>query len=62
MLLSLNELNKIKSIAEDVGTESFTLSHSYDSGIGSILYITYDTFVADYAAKVTIEVSGVENW
>ena len=62
MILSLNELNKIKTIAEEVGTEYFTLSQSNDSGIGKILTMTYDTFVADYAATVTIEVSGVENW
>ena len=62
MILSLNELNKIKQIAEEVGTEYFTLSQSNESGIGKILYMTYDTFIADHSAKITIEVSGVENW
>jgi len=62
MILSLNELNTIKKIAEDVGTEYFTLSQSNESGIGKILTMTYDTFVAEYAAKITIEVAGVEDW
>ena len=62
MMLNLAELNKIKKIAEEVGTEYFRLSQTKESGIGNILYMTYDTFVADYAAKVTIEVSGVKDW
>jgi len=62
MILSLTDLNKIKEIAEEVGTEYFTLSQSSESGIGNMLYMTYDTFIADYPAKTTIEVSGVENW
>jgi hypothetical protein len=61
-MLSLNELNTIKKIAEEVGTEYFTLSQSNESGIGNILTMTYDTFVAEYAAKITIEIAGVEDW
>jgi len=60
--LNVYELNKIKSICEDVGTEYFTLEQDSSSGIGSVLTMTYETEIADYPAKVSIEVSGVESW
>jgi hypothetical protein len=60
--LNIFELNKIKKICEDVGTEYFTLEQTNTSGIGSVLALTYETEIADYPARVTIEVSGVENW
>jgi hypothetical protein len=60
--LNVFELDKIKKICEEVGTEYFTLEQTSDSGIGSILTLTYDTEVAGYPAKMTVEVSGVEIW
>ena len=60
--LNIFELNKIKKICEEVSTEYFTLEQDNSSGIGSILTFTYETEIADYPARVTIEVSGVENW
>jgi hypothetical protein len=60
--LNIFELNKIKKICEEVGTEYFTLEQTNTSGIGSILTFTYETEIADYPASVTIKVSGVENW
>ena len=60
--LSIFELNRIKTICESAGTEYFTLEQSVGSGIGRILTLTYETEIADYPAKVTVEVSGVENW
>jgi hypothetical protein len=60
--LNVFELDKIKKICEEVGTEYFELEQTNDSGIGSILTLTYDTEVAGYSAKISIEVSGVENW
>jgi hypothetical protein len=60
--LNVFELDKIKKICEEVGTEYFELTQTNDSGIGSILTLTYDTEIADYSAKISIEVSGVENW
>lgn len=60
--LNIYELNKIKSICEDVGTEYFILEQDSSSGIGSVLTLTYDTEIADYPAKVSIEVSGVDSW
>jgi len=60
--LNVFELDKIKKICEAVGTEYFELVQTKDSGIGSILTLTYNTEIADYPAKISIEVSGVENW
>ena len=60
--LNVFELDKIKKICESVGTEYFTLDRTHASGIGSILTLTYDTEIADYPAKVTVEVTGVESW
>lgn len=60
--LNVFELDKIKKICEEVGTEYFTLEQTTNSGIGSILTLTYQTEIADYPAKISIEVSGVESW
>jgi hypothetical protein len=60
--LNVYELNKIKSICEDVGTDYFTLEQDSSSGIGSVLTMTYETEIADYPARVSIEVSGVDSW
>lgn len=60
--LNVFELDKIKKICEAVGTEYFVLEQTNNSGIGSILTLTYDTEIADHPAKVSIEVSGIENW
>lgn len=60
--LNIYDLNKIKSICEDVGTEYFTLEQDSTSGIGSVLTMTYETEIADYPARVSIEVSGVDSW
>ena len=60
--LNIFELNKIKKICEEVGTEYFTLAQTNTSGIGSILTMSYETEIADYPAKVTVEVTGVESW
>lgn len=60
--LNLTELNKIKEICELVGIEDFVLEQKSESGIGNILTLTYQSEIADYTAKVTIEVSGVESW
>ena len=60
--LNIFELNKIKNICESVGTEYFTLEQTNTSGIGNVLTFTYETEIADYPARVSIEVSGIENW
>jgi hypothetical protein len=60
--LNVFELDKIKKICEEVGTEYFTLEQTNNSGIGSVLTLTYQTEIADYPAKISIEVTGVESW
>ena len=60
--LSVFDLNKMKTICEEVGTEYFAIDQTSGSGIGNILTMSYDTEIADYPAKVTIVVSGAENW
>ena len=60
--LSVFELDQINTICESAGTEYFTLEQSVGSGIGRILTLTYETEIADYPAKVTVEVTGVESW
>ena len=60
--LNIFELNKIKKICEEVGTEHFVLEQDNSSGIGGVLTMSYETEIADYPATVSIEVSGVENW
>jgi hypothetical protein len=60
--LNTFELEKIKKICEEVGTEYFTLDRTSQSGIGSILTMTYETYIADYPATITVEITGVENW
>jgi hypothetical protein len=60
--LNVYDLNKIKKICEESGTEYFTLEEESKSGIGSILTVSYDTIVADYPAIVRVEVRGVETW
>ncbi len=60
--MSLYDLNRIKKICEEVGTEYFELNQPCGSGIGTILTLSYDTEYADCPAKVTGEISGVEKW
>jgi hypothetical protein len=60
--LNLHDLEKIKKICEEAGTEYFILEEENTSGIGSILTLTYDTEVAGYPAKMSVEVTGVESW
>jgi hypothetical protein len=60
--LSIKDLKKIKDIINELGIEEFTLKQEGVSGIGSILTLSYDTFVGDYPATMTVTVSGVEDW
>lgn len=63
MILQLHHLEMIKSICEDANVDTFTLSaEPNNSGIGTIVTLTYNTCVADYPAKMSIEISGVGDW
>ena len=59
--LSKEELEKILHICEEASVDYFTL-HRDQFGLGSILTLTYDTFVSDFHAKTAVEVSGVKDW
>ena len=60
--LNTSELEKIKKICETAGIDYFTLEQTNNSGIGSILTLTYETEVANHPASVSVEVTGVDNW
>jgi hypothetical protein len=60
--LNVYDLDKIKKICTEAGTEYFTLEEENKSGIGSILTLSYNTMIADYPAIVRVEVRGVESW
>ena len=60
--LNLFELEKIRKICEETGTEYFTLEQESRSGIGTIVVLSYDTMIADYPATVRVEVRGVDSW
>lgn len=60
--LNLIELARIQEVCAAVGTEYFTLESSTSSGIGRVLTLTYDTEIADYPAKVTVEIAGSMSW
>ena len=61
MYMNLYDLLKIKKICEEVEVEHFILQQT-STGIGRILNMTYETIVAEYAARVSIEISGTESW
>jgi hypothetical protein len=60
--LNSSELDKIRQICESVGIDHFELEQDSSSGIGSVLTLTYESQIADYPARISIEVSGVKNW
>ena len=60
--LTLDELMKVKNIAEKLGVENFTLSKGNSNGIGATLTLSYLTIVEDYQARVSIDVTDYSNW
>ena len=60
--LTIDDLKKIKEIVAELGIEEFTLKKEGVSGIGTILTLECGTFVKDYPATITVEVSGVKDW
>jgi hypothetical protein len=60
--LTIKEIQKITEICEEAKVESFTLDQESGSGIGSILTMSFDTFVADFPAKVIVELRGIKDW
>jgi hypothetical protein len=61
--LTIDELQRVQNILTDlVCVENFELRKDYSSGLGDILTLSYDTFVGDYRAKMSIEVTSVKDW
>jgi hypothetical protein len=60
--LTVDNLKKIKDIVAELGIEEFTLKQEGVSGIGTILTLSYDTFVADHKATMTVVINGVKDW
>ena len=60
--LSIDDLKNIKDIVNELGVEQFTLKQQGKNGIGTILTLECGTFVKDYPATITVEVSGVKDW
>jgi hypothetical protein len=55
-MLSITELNKIKEIADKLDIEYFSID-SISNGIGNTLKLSYKTFVEDYPATVTVDLT-----
>ena len=60
--LSIDEIDRIRTICGDLDINYFILTQDASSGIGSTLTLSYDTELKGYSTNITIEVSGVENW
>jgi len=60
--LSIDEIDRIRKICQDLDINYFTLDQDNSSGIGSILTLTYATELKGYSTSISIEVSGVESW
>jgi hypothetical protein len=60
--LSIDDLKKIKDIVNELEVEQFTLKQEGRNGIGNVLTLECETFVADYSATIVVEVNGVKDW
>jgi hypothetical protein len=60
--LSIDEIDRIRTICQELDINYFTLEQDNSSGIGSVLTLTYSTELKNYSASISIEVSGVESW
>ena len=60
--LSIDDVDRIRTICGDLDINYFTLEQDTSSGIGSVLTLSYDTELKKYRANIRIEVSGVESW
>jgi hypothetical protein len=60
--LSVKDLDTMKKVCEELGIDQFTLKQDGTNGIGTLLTLSYDTFVADYMATMTVIINGVKDW
>jgi hypothetical protein len=60
--LSVKDLDTMKKICDELGIDQFIVKQDGTNGIGSVLTLSYDTFVADYKATMKVEINGVKDW
>ena len=60
--LSITELNRIKDVAEKLDIETFDIETS-SNGIGRTLTFSYQTFVEEWPATITVNLTdSFRNW
>lgn len=59
--ITLTELNRIKDVAEKLKVETFDIE-TVNNGIGYTLTFSYQTFVEDWPATVTVNLTDTFNW
>ena len=63
MYLNRKDIDKIKDILDKFeNIQSFELNQSRHSGIGSVTEMSFEHEINEVRTKVTVEISGVENW
>jgi hypothetical protein len=63
MFLNVNDMLKINGVLSKFpDVETFELEESGQSGIGKIITMSFDHEVNTMRTKVSIEISGVEDW
>jgi hypothetical protein len=55
-------LDTLTQICDELDIDQFIVKQDGTNGIGSVLTLSYDTFVADYKATMKVEVNGVKDW
>ena len=67
IMLSIEQLNKIKEIADNLDIQQFSID-SNSNGIGNTLQLSYQTMLKDdtgtfaYPATVTVDLTDWDNW
>jgi len=60
-MLSCTQLNKIKEVVDKLDISYFSIE-SGSNGIGNTLKLSYQTFVEDYPATVTVDLTDTGSW
>jgi hypothetical protein len=60
--LSVKDLDTMKKICDELGIDQFIVKQDGTNGIGTVLTLSYDTFVADHKATMTVVINGVKDW
>jgi hypothetical protein len=60
--LSVKDLDTMKKICDELDIDQFIVKQDGTNGIGTVLTLSYDTFVADHKATMTVVINGVKDW